>query len=473
MKRFYYILTFILFSALTNSVYSQCEISYDQNVIINEIGSFVRQDGNGKHTNSEYIELLVIGNPDRPFSPVILVGIVIDDNDVDDIEIGTEYGYIKLADNFPMIMPGTIILIYDDNGFTIENSEDGMPNSNGIYQIPISSSLIEKYDWTGDQQKVTTSKWDDLLPFRNKGDVAQIISSDGKVIHSLSWNEIAKELPRPAGSFYFEHTWLSNKSIQLMNGDYTNIAPYRVSGYSSPGEPNSTENENFINNLKNGVINKFGDFEIRVIKNQTEGNTDAEIEVELTGDLDPEKKWEIYVDDEKIDNPNKDNPLIISNLSGGKKIVRVEIWNKELNQFCPFEKTIEIPVDKTEEEEICKGECITLISEGENCIAWVDEEGNLLSNDQQYEVCPEKNTVITELIENTKGLVIKKIIHHINVKSGNYSLYTEIPDCPAYEVILMVNGQNIDITWFDGTNEPKKTVTSSGEYTVSITDNDN
>ncbi|HHH54528.1 MAG TPA: hypothetical protein ENK91_12780 [Bacteroidetes bacterium] len=258
-----------------------------------------------------------------------------------------------------------------------------------------------------------------------------------------------------------------------MNGDYTNIASYRVSGYSSPGEPNSTENENFINNLKNGVINKFGDFEIRVVKNQTEGNTDAEIEVELTGDLDPEKKWEIYVDDEKIDNPNKDKPLIITNLSGGTKIIRLEIWNEELEQFCPFEKAIEIPVDKTEEEEICKGECITLISEGENCVAWIDEDGNVLSHDQEYEVCPEKYTVITELIENAEGLVIKKIIHHINVKSGNYSLYTEIPDCPAYEVILMVNGQNIDITWFDGTNEPKKTVTSSGEYTVSITDNDN
>jgi len=144
MKKFIFL---ILFFLSFNLLYSQCKKSYDHNVIINEIGSFVRQDGNGKHTNSEYIELLVIGDPNRPFSPVDISGIRIDDNDIDDIEIGTEYGYIELSYNFPMIMPGTIILIYDDKGFVVSRADDGTPNDKGVYQVPLSSQLINKSDW--------------------------------------------------------------------------------------------------------------------------------------------------------------------------------------------------------------------------------------------------------------------------------------------------------------------------------------
>ena len=314
--------------------------------------------------------------------------------------------------------------------------------------------------------------WDNLLPFRNQGDVAQIISPAGEVIHSVSWNDVAEELPRPDGSFYFKNTWLSNKSIQLMNSDFANKDSYRVSGYSSPGEPNSPENENFINNLKNGVINKFGDFEVRVIKNQTKNKKDAEIEIELLNELDPDTKWELYIDEIKQENSDQDsnNPFIVIGLFGGTKTILLKVWNEEMHRFCPFEKTIQIPIDDVEETELCEGDCKTLQSKGDNCVAWIDEKGKLLKNGNSYTICPTKSVTITELIENAQGLVMKRIIHRININRKNYTLFTDVPDeCPPSDIALRIYGDDLTIEWDNNTTDSKRTVTSPGEYHVTVT----
>ncbi len=485
MKRLILIIS-ILF-VIFNSGYSQCKKGVESQVIINEIGSFVSHNGGGSHANAEYIELLVIGDANRPFSPISIKGLIIDDNNSTEIEVGSEPGHIRLSKDFPMVNPGTIILIFDPNGFVIDKSDDGVPNSSGIFQIPINSPLIERcnnspahfdggFGSGGETSDYLAEciehgdEWDEYLPFRNWGDVAQIRTSDGQIVHSVAWNSTLKDLPQPEGSIYFE-TDLSNKSIQLITGDYSNQSSYRVSGYSSPGEPNSPENEKFINELKNGVINKFGDFKVTIIKNQTKGNQDAEIEVELLGDLDPEIKWKVYVDDVEINNPNKDNPFLIKDLSGGTKTISVEIWNEELEQFCPFENTIEIPIDELELRDVCEGKCKTLESMGQHCVAWIDEDGNILSNDDTYTICPEKDVIITELIENANGLVVKRILHNINVKSKSYHLSMIIPDeCPPSEVKLMVVGSNLTITWEDGSTEEKKSVSSAGIYKVTVVD---
>ncbi|MEZ4908634.1 MAG: hypothetical protein R2771_13570 [Saprospiraceae bacterium] len=425
-----------------------------------------------------------LGDPERPYSPVnSLRGTIIDDNDIAEIDIGSEPGYIQLSDDFPLVYPGTLILIYDPDGFVVDQSNDGTPNSSGNYQIPFSSSLVEIHEvnlFPYNNYGFSNSEgWNGYLPFRNFGDVAQIKSPDGSIIHALAWdtedyfwlsNNTQYQFVYPTESFYWKAN-MRNQSIQLTNGNYSDQSSYRISGYSSPGEPNTAENEQFIENLKNGLINNSTDFEVTILSNQTEGNQDASIKVSLTGTTQSNPDWTVEVDDQNF--TPTESSQIIENLTGGTKTVLVEIWNETIEQYCPFEKTINIPIDEIEEEDLCPGECTKLHSEGQHCIAWLDKDGNLLSNDTDYEVCPEESTTITEIIENEQGLIEKRIIHNINIVEAEYSLETEIPNiCPPTDIKLKVIGNNFTVVWDDGTSNAERIVHSDGTYNVTITYNE-
>ena len=184
MKKYLSILIILFFF---QKIISQCEFENKQLVIINEVGSFVTHPDTKHHINAEYIELLVLGDPNRPYSPVNIRGIIIDDNNIPVAEIGSEPGYIQLSDEFPLVYPGTLILIYDPDGYIVDESKDGEPNGSGVYQIPFNSPLIKKiedkyffpYNNYGYEKD---TGWDGFIPFRNYGDIAQIISSKGKLI---------------------------------------------------------------------------------------------------------------------------------------------------------------------------------------------------------------------------------------------------------------------------------------------------
>ena len=296
-----------------------------------------------------------------------------------------------------------------------------------------------------------------------------------QLIQGLSWNCCGDPFEYPEGSFFWNEN-LKNRTIQLTNGRYSDKTSYRISGYSSPGEPNTPENEEFINSLKNGVISALGEYSVTILKNQIGSEANASIEILLEGTSGSQTDWYAEIDGVKYENPDKKNPLKIENIYGGSKQIIVYIWNETLKQYCPFEKTIFIPTElEKRDDPVCKGECITLVSEGEYCVAWVDEKGRLLGNGIEYTICPENDITITEIIENLNGIVVKRINHILQTKKSNYVLNTMIPEhCPPEEVILSISGTDISVTWADnGSEEKERKVTSPGKYDVSILDNKN
>ena len=118
--------------------------SYSQQLIINEVSQ-----GSG---SQEYVELLVVGNPNcqTPAPCLDLRGIVLDDNNgyfASGSGTGIAAGAVRFANNafWSCIPQGTLIVIYNetDRNPAIPPDDLSMNDGNCRLIIPINSSLIE------------------------------------------------------------------------------------------------------------------------------------------------------------------------------------------------------------------------------------------------------------------------------------------------------------------------------------------
>ena len=139
-------------------------------VIINEIGLM-------PESNSQYVELLVLGNNQGGVSPVNLEGWVLDNLSAAHAQ---DTVYLSFGDCFSSIPPGTLILIYDDylppSGISTQNN--GTPNNDGVYQLPISHPCLQKWVTTGFGNSFKTQSsalnWGKILPLSQSSDVVQL-----------------------------------------------------------------------------------------------------------------------------------------------------------------------------------------------------------------------------------------------------------------------------------------------------------
>ena len=139
-KTFITLITTLAFLILPIILSGQCAPNQGW-LLINEVSN---PESGGQADEGEFIELLVMGADSS--KPVDVSGFIIDDNNLSNSNYGSTPGHIVLGDCFKEVMPGTIILIFDDAGTQpdINRLMDGAPNINGVYQIPFGSSCLIK-----------------------------------------------------------------------------------------------------------------------------------------------------------------------------------------------------------------------------------------------------------------------------------------------------------------------------------------
>lgn len=128
----------------------------------------------------EWIKIKVVGYPNDPGRLVDLSGWILDDNNVSTIDVGNEPGHIRLGSCFNNIPPGTEITFTNIGGIAvsgwncdeIESCEDIPNHEDPSYNCPEYSS---------------GGSWRELIPMRNFGDAVQIRNQNKQVIDMVSW----------------------------------------------------------------------------------------------------------------------------------------------------------------------------------------------------------------------------------------------------------------------------------------------
>jgi hypothetical protein len=256
-------------------------------LMINEVGNL--SESKFSSGASEFIELVVTG--EGTVEAVNLEGFIVDDNHSLNVKNGSTQGHLLLSNCFSNVMPGTIILLYDDQSpFPgIDPVKDGTPNIDGVFQVPLSSNCLIKVsscpssrsdsydcytpggggstiDWGGGGTKPLT--WGDIIHLQDERDVVQI-RNKGSLIHAVMWSSIkdtggsTTQGPVYQGGgekslFYPDQQdslavmvydgSLADRGIQFGGGDYLSATDYSITYQSwSPGLPNDSANTSFIN----------------------------------------------------------------------------------------------------------------------------------------------------------------------------------------------------------------------------------
>lgn len=243
----------------------------DGQVFINEISQGCSVEAG--YVSTEYIELVVVGQGSEDF--VNLEGYIIDDNNHEGVEIGNEPGHIRLGSCFNAVPSGTIILLYNDGDINplINPSNNNTNGSPGFWQVPFRSSCLIKYEGCPDNEGnenygcsagPNVGYWNNYIPMRNERDVLQIRTPSFSQVHTVAWLTTNYEYIASPKTVHFQ-TLSGNsaygKTFILSTGTDWNVkSNWAVTdgclggNQSSPGLPNSQDNTNLINGIKNGFF---------------------------------------------------------------------------------------------------------------------------------------------------------------------------------------------------------------------------
>ncbi len=208
---------------------------------------FVNEIYNETGSGTEYVELVVVGDPANPTAPVNLEGWIIDDNNINQAGQGTATGHLKLDNTFNSVNPGAIILIYNENF-----PYPGLPANNPPWLYVVAGTDI---DGCSSSPNTTNSNYTpcgtpggsyNYVLMANSGDIMQTRNSSEGFYHALRYGSV-NVMPdvTPAE--------VSDKSIGLDCGDWFDGNNYTITT-QTPGEANSTENQILINAIKNGTL---------------------------------------------------------------------------------------------------------------------------------------------------------------------------------------------------------------------------
>ena len=234
--------------------------SYSQQLIINEVSQ-----GSG---SQEYVELLVVGNPNcqTPAPCLDLRGIVLDDNNgyfASGSGTGIAAGAVRFANNafWSCIPQGTLIVIYNetDRNPAIPPDDLSMNDGNCRLIIPINSSLIEGQGTspTSANPVYPVSGW--VAGSGGWNQVAMSNSNDSFLIlanisaatpsHAVSWGNNSTNniiyFSGGAGSTVFSMTNNTNNNFALQ----ANWSSGSVGVNETPGAANNAANDTWIGSM--------------------------------------------------------------------------------------------------------------------------------------------------------------------------------------------------------------------------------
>lgn len=241
----------------------------DDTVCTESAGIIVNEMSNGNGGSQDWIELLVVGDAANPTAPVDLTGWFIDDNNGDfegGVGTGIARGSIVLGASFNAVLPGSLIVIYNqsDKDAAIPADDPTDSNGDGVYILPgnhASLSGCSNLPSTSNSAYLpctgTTASWS-RTAFRNSGDVAQTRRPDGTFYHGFSYGDVTAPYPFfPCGGQSFN---LGNGGVgstfAFQCGDWEDQTNFVRSGAAgrTPGAVNSVENQYFVTNVINGTL---------------------------------------------------------------------------------------------------------------------------------------------------------------------------------------------------------------------------
>lgn len=234
-----------------------------QGIIINEFGN------NG---NAEWVELLVLGNPASPNSPVNLTGWILDDNGGNfggsGSGVGIAQGYIRFSNAFNSIPPGSLIVIYSetDRNSIIPADDPTDANNDSVYILPGNHPSFESCTtfpnnttFSYNCGSSSTASWREI-GMKGSGDAVQTRTPEpsSDLFHGFSYGDRNAPFPLfPSGASCWNIGVGGNNNVYAFNcGDWevqTNFNEINEPT-STPGAANTTNNANFIARLKNGTF---------------------------------------------------------------------------------------------------------------------------------------------------------------------------------------------------------------------------
>ena len=326
-------------------------------ILINEIGVM-------PISKARYIELLVVGTPGQPEGPVNLQSWLLDNNS---LLFSSDSVYLEFGDCLSALLPGTLILIYDDANAHpgISPLNDGTPNDLGVYQIPLSSScLIKKTGiyFSGEQGAVVEEQdWEKILPMSRSGDAVQLRDSLRALRFAVNW----------AGEAFLEYSGPQVANVELQGENAPNSialvekvceedgdAGYELSFLGTPGQSNSDNNSFFIERVAGGVTTQ--NFEIFCLENTPViggANSGGVIQIELIGGIAPYfVEWSGSNGNSGSASLDASGVYFIEDLQTGEYNISV-LYSRGCSKTCTSF------ISHKEIVSLCEGDCITI---GEN-----------------------------------------------------------------------------------------------------------
>ncbi len=451
------------------SLWSNISITAQTNgyapVIVNEIGY-------GQNGTSKYVELLVVGPiSNQGLTPINLEGWIIDN---DTKFVNGDSTFLVLGATFSSVFPGTVILIYDDgkSNPNISQADDGLPNTSGIYQIPISSSSLSKCI-KGTSFECTTpssaSSWDAIIPIDKSGDVVQIRDPQGNLSFAVNWS----------GASFSDDTAPQSMSITGNVGnpempvilkewcDHYELT-YERSATATPGHYNSLNNGNFINGLASGTSSSAlylqTEEQIFIAPEEDFGN----IDIEVGGGVAPYTVNWSGPSSGSTQYSNAGNYQLANLLPGSYTITIIDAKN------CSKSRTVFIRIQ--DDFTVCEGECIEIGEQTFECFKWEPTEGLINPTQSVTDACPQESTTYTLTITGSDGNIIDEYQYDVEV----IQLEVEInPDpailCDLGTLELTATPGYSTYSWsnlagtFSGSGEVVE-ISETGYYNVTVTD---
>lgn len=424
-----------------------------------------------------YVELLVVGDLNQNNELVDLSGWIIDNNS---FSVPNDENNLVLGNCFTNLKQGTIILIYDDHQphGAIDINNDGTPNNEGIYQIPLSSSCLKKCDSDNFLNCPTNNnslKWRDIIKSNIKGDAIALMDNTEELVHAINWSGEEFEYNNNANTTNIDPpTGRPNLKLGLTGGgndgkDICSFGTYEMPVISTPGAVNGFLNGNMIN------VITAGDHDAPVSLNCTV--TDDRVDITINNGTEP-FSVQLYENDRRVGIPIKISERIIDFVGLSSNQYSVKVTDTDgCESICDFE------IEDINTEEVCVGTCQKIGVEDEGyCYVWSPEpEGYDLPHPSTIEVCPRENIEYT-LTVSEAGQEIEKLKYNLEVTELEVTLSPddiEVLLCDGKPFILQVasprsmndhlfNWSTGDVTnkIFINPNDPNFT---EGEYTVVVT----
>ena len=440
---------------------------------------FINEFSLGDSSSPEFVELVVGNSSLNPSSNVNLEKVILDnDQDGDLWNAENKSNYLRFGSCFSSVPPGSIILIYDDTNphSGINTNQDGLPNSEGIYQLPFSSSCLLKYSTPKDGKtyddvplSITDSEWENLMHVKSEGNALQLRKSSGSLVHALHWNDHQFVETEHRNTVQLLGVNGNTSSVyQDGNCDWTDVIIYSSQGTATPGEVNSTNNGTLIDDVSLGQV--LLDVECSVVEHTQPGEGLGLAEVLVVGSYTPFTiEWNGASNGKET--VNETGGHLITFLEEGHYDV-VVTDAKGCLATCSFEMNVIEVIEQT--ASVCKGSCsfIGEVINSDFCHYWEPEQG--LSNPElsQTDACPVESTVYFLTIIDGEGEIVKEIAYDIEVTSSSLTVTPENSSlCQPTTVDIEAESGFIDYVWIGKSGniigtERILTVSSPGEYKV-------